>query len=120
MVLPTIFYRLGRKFGAKFDGNPERNTAQFVEYIQAQAELLLFNASDNLKTTISNNRKKLVAISTKRGTVIRIVQCDFAFLFINGLMIVCTLWMAAATPMGNDEFKLALIALVTFSSVSLV
>ena len=39
-------------------------------------------------------------------------------LFINGLMIVCTLWMAAATPMGNDEFKLALIALVTFSALA--
>ncbi|KGQ25571.1 heme ABC transporter ATP-binding protein/permease CydC [Gallibacterium anatis] len=116
VVLPTIFYRLGRKFGAKLTATRAQYRSQFVEYIQAQAELLLFNASDNLKQQLATTEKSWLQYQQKEAQLSGLSSA--ILLFINGLMIVCTLWMAAATPMGNDEFKLALIALVTFSALA--
>ncbi|BFQ93302.1 heme ABC transporter ATP-binding protein/permease CydC [Gallibacterium anatis] len=116
VVLPTIFYHLGRKFGAKLTATRAQYRSQFVEYIQAQAELLLFNASDNLKQQLATTEKSWLQYQQKEAQLSGLSSA--ILLFINGLMIVCTLWMAAATPMGNDEFKLALIALVTFSALA--
>ncbi|MFU2126500.1 heme ABC transporter ATP-binding protein/permease CydC [Gallibacterium anatis] len=116
VVLPIIFYRLGRKFGAKLTATRAQYRSQFVEYIQAQAELLLFNASDNLKQQLATTEKSWLQYQQKEAQLSGLSSA--ILLFINGLMIVCTLWMAAATPMGNDEFKLALIALVTFSALA--
>lgn len=116
VVLPTIFYHLGRKFGAKLTATRAQYRSQFVEYIQAQAELLLFNASDNLKQQLATTEKSWLQYQQKEAQLSGLSSA--ILLFINGLMIVCTLWVAAATPMGNDEFKLALIALVTFSALA--
>ncbi|EJS91025.1 cysteine/glutathione ABC transporter membrane/ATP-binding component, partial [Pasteurella multocida subsp. multocida str. Anand1_cattle] len=45
LIIPTVFYHLGTKFGEKLISSRATYRTQFVEFIQAQAELLLFNAS---------------------------------------------------------------------------
>lgn len=47
LVIPKIFYHLGNKFGAKLTQSRALYRTQFVEFIQAQAELLLFNGKKN-------------------------------------------------------------------------
>ena len=48
-IIPTVFYQLGKKFGDKLVHSRALYRTQFLEFIQAQAELLLFNAEDKLK-----------------------------------------------------------------------
>ena len=56
--IPTIFYRLGTTFGAQLTHSRSSYRMQFVEFIQAQAELLLFNAEKQLKTRLNQTERQ--------------------------------------------------------------
>lgn len=56
MIIPTVFYRLGQQFGERLIQARATYRTQFLEFIQAQAELLLFNAEDKLKENVSHRK----------------------------------------------------------------
>ena len=84
-VIPTIFYQLGKKFGDKLVHSRALYRTQFLEFIQSQAELLLFNAEDKLKDNMAKTEANWQADQQKETNLSGFSTA--LSLFLNGLII---------------------------------
>ena len=115
-VIPTIFYQLGKKFGDKLVHSRALYRTQFLEFIQAQAELLLFNAEDKLKDNMAKTEANWQADQQKEANLSGFSTA--LSLFLNGLIIAAMLWFSSQAEFGNDEYRMAFIALFTFAALA--
>ena len=116
LVIPTIFYQLGKKFGDKLVHSRALYRMQFLEFIQAQAELLLFNAEDKLKDNMAKTEANWQADQQKEANLSGFSTA--LSLFLNGLIIAAMLWFSSQAEFGNDEYRMAFIALFTFAALA--
>ena len=116
LVIPTVFYQLGKKFGDKLVYSRALYRTQFLEFIQAQAELLLFNAEDKLKDNMAKTEANWQADQQKEANLSGFSTA--LSLFLNGLIIAAMLWFSSQAEFGNDEYRMAFIALFTFAALS--
>ena len=116
MVIPTIFYRLGQEFGERLIQARATYRTQFLEFIQAQAELLLFNAEDKLKENMSATEKTWQEDQAKEAKLSGFSTA--LVLFLNGLLISGMLWFSSNADFGTDEYRMAYIALFTFAALA--
>ncbi|MDG2953370.1 cysteine/glutathione ABC transporter ATP-binding protein/permease CydC [Bisgaard Taxon 10/6] len=116
LVMPPLFYRLGTRFGAKLTQSRARYREQFVEFIQAQAELLLFNASSAWRDQLNRTEQNWQAYQRRESNLSGLSTA--LFMFFNGLLVVLTLWLAAATEFGSELEQFAFIALFTMSALA--
>lgn len=116
IAVPIIFYRLGKKFGASLVRARATYRTQFLEFIQAQAELLLFNAENQVKEKMTRTEKHWQADQAQEaklsGFSTALVLC------LNGVLICAMLWFSAQADFGNDEYRAAFIALFTFAALA--
>ena len=115
-VIPTVFYQLGKKFGDKLVHSRALYRTQFLEFIQAQAELLLFNAEDKLKDNMTKTEANWQADQQKEANLSGFSTA--LSLLLNGLIIAAMLWFSAQAEFGNDEYRMAFIALFTFAALA--
>lgn len=115
-VIPTVFYKLGKKFGDKLVHSRALYRTQFLEFIQAQAELLLFNAEDKLKDNMAKTEANWQADQQKEANLSGFSTA--LSLFLNGLIIAAMLWFSSQAEFGNDEYRMAFIALFTFAALA--
>lgn len=116
MIIPTVFYRLGQQFGERLIQARATYRTQFLEFIQAQAELLLFNAEDKLKEKMSATEKTWQEDQAKEAKLSGFSTA--LVLFLNGLLISGMLWFASNADFGTDEYRMAYIALFTFAALA--
>ena len=116
MIIPTVFYRLGQEFGERLIQARATYRTQFLEFIQAQAELLLFNAEDKLKEKMSAIEKTWQEDQAKEAKLSGFSTA--LVLFLNGLLISGMLWFASNADFGTDEYHTAYIALFTFAALA--
>ena len=116
LVIPTVFYLLGKKFGDKLVHSRALYRTQFLEFIQAQAELLLFNAEDKLKDNMAKTEANWQADQQKEANLSGFSTA--LSLFLNGLIITAMLWFSSQAEFGNDEYHMAFIALFTFAALA--
>ena len=116
IIIPTIFYRLGQQFGERLIQARATYRTQFLEFIQAQAELLLFNAEDRLKEKMSVTEKTWQEDQAKEAKLSGFSTA--LVLFLNGLLISGMLWFASNADFGTDEYRTAYIALFTFAALA--
>ena len=116
LVIPTVFYLLGKKFGDKLVHSRALYRTQFLEFIQAQAELLLFNAEDKLKYNMAKTEANWQADQQKEANLSGFSTA--LSLFLNGLIIAAMLWFSSQAEFGNDEYRMAFIALFTFAALA--
>ena len=116
LVIPTIFYQLGKKFGDKLVHSRALYRTQFLEFIQSQAELLLFNAEDKLKDNMAKTEANWQADQQKEANLSGFSTA--LSLFLNGLIIAAMLWFSSQAEFGNDEYRMAFIALFTFAALA--
>ena len=115
-VIPTVFYQLGKKFGDKLVHSRALYRTQFLEFIQAQAELLLFNAEDKLKDNMAKTEANWQTDQQKEANLSGFSTA--LSLFLNGLIIAAMLWFSSQAEFGNDEYRMAFIALFTFAALA--
>ena len=115
-VIPTVFYQLGKKFGDKLVHSRALYRTQFLEFIQAQAELLLFNAEDKLKDNMAKTEANWQADQQKEANLSGFSTA--LSLFLNGLIIAAMLWFSSQAEFGNDEYRMAFIALFSFAALA--
>ena len=115
-IIPTVFYQLGKKFGDKLVHSRALYRTQFLEFIQAQAELLLFNAEDKLKNNMAKTETNWQADQQKEANLSGFSTA--LSLFLNGLIIAAMLWFSSQAEFGNDEYRMAFIALFTFAALA--
>ena len=116
LVIPTVFYQLGKKFGDKLVHSRALYRTQFLEFIQAQAELLLFNAEDKLKDNMAKTEANWQADQQKEANLSGFSTA--LSLFLNGLIIAAMLWFSSQAEFSNDEYRMAFIALFTFAALA--
>lgn len=116
IIIPTVFYRLGQEFGEHLIQARAAYRTQFLEFIQAQAELLLFNAEDKLKEKMSTTEKTWQEDQAKEAKLSGFSTA--LVLFLNGLLISGILWFASNADFGTDEYRTAYIALFTFAALA--
>ena len=116
LVIPTVFYQLGKKFGDKLVHSRALYRTQFLEFIQAQAELLLFNAEDKLKNNMAKTEANWQVAQQKEANLSGFSSA--LSLFLNGLIIAAMLWFSSQAEFGNDEYSMAFIALFTFAALA--
>ena len=116
LVIPTIFYQLGKKFGDKLVHSRALYRTQFLEFIQSQAELLLFNAEDKLKDNMAKTEANWQADQQKEANLSGFSTA--LSLLLNGLIIAAMLWFSSQAEFGNDEYRMAFIALFTFAALA--
>ena len=116
LVIPTVFYQLGKKFGDKLVHSRALYRTQFLEFIQAQAELLLFNAEDKLKDNMAKTEANWQADQQKEANLSGFSTA--LSLFLNGLIIAAMLWFSSQAEFGDDEYRMAFIALFTFAALA--
>ena len=116
LVIPTVFYLLGKKFGDKLVHSRALYRTQFLEFIQAQAELLLFNAEDKLKDNMAKTEANWQEDQQKEANLSGFSTA--LSLFLNGLIIAAMLWFSSQAEFGNDEYRMAFIALFTFAALA--
>ena len=116
IIIPTVFYRLGQEFGERLIQARATYRTQFLEFIQAQAELLLFNAEDKLKEKMSATEKNWQEDQAKEAKLSGFSTA--LVLFLNGLLISGMLWFASNADFGTDEYRKAYIALFTFAALA--
>ena len=116
IIIPTVFYRLGQEFGELLIQARATYRTQFLEFIQAQAELLLFNAEDKLKEKMTATEKTWQEDQAKEAKLSGFSTA--LVLFLNGLLISGMLWFASNADFGTDEYRTAYIALFTFAALA--
>ncbi len=116
IIIPTVFYRLGQQFGERLIQARATYRTQFLEFIQAQAELLLFNAEDKLKEKMLVTEKTWQEDQAKEAKLSGFSTA--LVLFLNGLLISGMLWFASNADFGTDEYHTAYIALFTFAALA--
>ena len=118
IAIPTIFYRLGQQFGEHLIQARAAYRTQFLEFIQAQAELLLFNAEDRLKEKMVTIEKNWQADQDKEAKLSGFSTT--LVMFLNGLLVCGILWFSSQADFGDDEYRMAFIALFTFAALAAV
>ena len=109
LLIPTIFYRLGTRFGTTLTQSRATYRSKFVEFIQAQAELLLFNAALQAQQKLTITETQWQAYQQKEANLTGLSNA--ILLSANGLLLVVTLWFAAEAKFGDGNYQNAVIAL---------
>ncbi|TCP93522.1 ATP-binding cassette subfamily C protein CydC [Cricetibacter osteomyelitidis] len=115
-IIPTIFYKLGTKFGVSLTQSRALYREQFVEFIQAQAELLLFNAEDLVKHRLNQTERQWQQYQQQEADLSGLSTA--LMLFCNGIMVVAVLWLAANADLGEGLYKAAFVGLLTFTALA--
>lgn len=116
LSIPTIFYQLGKKFGEQLVFSRAQYRNRFLEFIQAQAELLLFNAENELREKLTENEQDWQNKQQKEADLSGLSSA--LSLFLNGLIIAAMLYFSAQADLGNSEYRMAFIALFTFAALA--
>ncbi|WP_424406480.1 heme ABC transporter ATP-binding protein/permease CydC [Pasteurella sp. PK-2025] len=116
LIIPTIFYYLGKQFGEKLTQARAHYRSQFIEFIQAQAELLLFNAEQQAKQTLNAIEQDWQGYQQKEANLTGLSSA--ILLLVNGLILALTLWFVAETDLGEGIYKAAYIALFAFAALA--
>lgn len=116
LVIPTLFYNLGKAFGEKLTLSRSQYRTQFVEFIQSQAELLLFNGEQQVKERMNKTEQEWQRYQQREANLSGLSGA--ILLLCSGLLISFTLWFSTQADLGTGVYKAAYIALFTFSALS--
>ena len=108
IAIPTIFYRLGQQFGERLIQTRAAYRTQF----------LLFNAEDRLKEKMVTIEKNWQADQDKEAKLSGFSSA--LVMFLNGLLVCGMLWFSSQADFGDDEYRMAFIALFTFAALAAV
>lgn len=114
LVMPPLFYRAGKPAGESMTHFRGQYRQQLTSWLQGQAELMLFNASDRYRQQMEN-RSALAGCAASPGGTDGLSQA--LMLLIGGVAVITMLWLASA-GVGGDTQPGALIALFVFCALA--
>ena len=120
LLLPSVFYFLGRKPGIAQLETKRQLRVQLLEYLQGQAELTLFGAQDEYRQRLNMAEKLMLASQSRMNLVTSLSQA--CLIFCHGIAVLVMLYMAAAgvgesVPPGP---KLAMIVFMTMATIEMM
>ncbi|WGE86496.1 heme ABC transporter ATP-binding protein/permease CydC [Actinobacillus equuli] len=113
MIFPALFYRLGRKSGAKVIQARANYRSQFIEWIQMHAEFLLFGVVAQASNKLNQTEKEWLNAQSKESQLTGLSNALLTFA--NGILVCVVIYLAStAINVSSADYPEALIALVVF------
>ncbi|WGE68059.1 cysteine/glutathione ABC transporter ATP-binding protein/permease CydC [Actinobacillus equuli subsp. haemolyticus] len=113
MIFPALFYRLGRKSGAKVIQARANYRSQFIEWIQMHAEFLLFGVVAQASNKLNQTEKEWLKAQSKESQLTGLSNALLTFA--NGILVCVVIYLAStAINVSSADYPEALIALVVF------
>lgn len=113
LILPLLFYRLGRRLGHIAIASRADYRSRFIEWIQLNAEFLLFGVLERATQNLAQSEQAWLNAQDKES---RLGGWSSALLLsINGILVVSVIYLSATTLSApSAEQPNALIALAVF------
>lgn len=111
LVLPWVFYFLGRQPGIKTLESKRLLRVHILEFIQGLAEISLFGANQRFREKITQSENQLVASQVAMANVMAMSQA--ALIFCHGFVVVLIMYIAAS-GIGEHQPPGPMLALVAF------
>lgn len=119
LLLPVIFYRLGKRNGEALTYSKANYRITLLDWIQGQAELLLFNAEERYRVQTESEQQSLLTAQRKMANLTGVANA--ILMAATGWTLVLITWIAADGVGGNppDPF-VAMVAFATMASFELM
>ena len=115
MILPPLFYRAGKPTGEQLTALRGQYRQQLTGWLQGQAELTIFNASDRYRKQMEQTELNWHDAQRRQSELTALSQA--LMLLIGGGAVVAMLWLAAG-GVGDNAQPGALIALFVFCALA--
>ncbi|HHT0101508.1 TPA: heme ABC transporter ATP-binding protein/permease CydC [Raoultella planticola] len=115
LVLPPLFYRAGKPAGESITQMRGQYRQQLTAWLQGQAELMLFSASDRYRKQLEKTEQRWQDAQRRQAELTALSQA--LMLLIGGVAVVTMLWLTSAGVGGNSQPG-ALIALFVFCALA--
>lgn len=115
LLLPPLFYRAGKPTGEHITQLRGQYRQQLTSWLQGQAELMLFNASDRYREQMEKTEQRWQEAQRRQAELTALSQA--LMLLIGGIAVIAMLWMASEGVGGNSQPG-ALIALFVFCALA--
>ncbi len=115
LLLPPLFYRAGKPTGEQITQLRGQYRQQLTSWLQGQAELMLFNASDRYRKLMEKTEQRWQEAQRRQAELTALSQA--LMLLIGGIAVIAMLWMASEGVGGNSQPG-ALIALFVFCALA--
>ena len=112
-IFPAIFYRLGQKSGKKIIQARAEYRSQFIEWVQLNAEFLLFGLVPQMTEKLEKTEQTWLSSQSKESQLTGFSNALLTFM--NGVLVcVVILLVATAIDAPSVDIPEALVALVIF------
>ncbi|HBS5868724.1 heme ABC transporter ATP-binding protein/permease CydC [Klebsiella aerogenes] len=115
LLLPPLFYRAGKPTGEHITQVRGQYRQQLTSWLQGQAELMLFNASDRYRKQMEKTEQRWQEAQRRQAELTALSQA--LMLLIGGIAVIVMLWMSSEGVGGNGQPG-ALIALFVFCALA--
>lgn len=115
LLLPPLFYRAGKPTGEQITQLRGQYRQQLTSWLQGQAELMLFNASDRYRKQMEKTEQRWQEAQRRQAELTALSQA--LMLLIGGIAVIAMLWMASE-GVGGNSLPGALIALFVFCALA--
>jgi ATP-binding cassette subfamily C protein CydC len=115
LLLPPLFYRAGKPTGENITQLRGQYRQQLTSWLQGQAELMLFNASDCYRAQMEKTEQRWQEAQRRQAELTALSQA--LMLLIGGVAVIAMLWLASDGVGGNSQPG-ALIALFVFCALA--
>lgn len=115
LVMPPLFYRAGKPAGESITRLRGQYRQHLTSWLQGQAELMLFNASDRYRQQMEKTEARWLDAQRRQAELTALSQA--LMLLIGGIAVIAMLWFASAGVGGNTQPG-ALIALFVFCALA--
>lgn len=115
LILPPLFYRAGKPAGECITQMRGQYRQQLTAWLQGQAELMLFNASDRYREQLEKTEQRWQDGQRRQAELTALSQA--LMLLISGVAVIAMLWLTSAGVGGNSQPG-ALIALFVFCALA--
>ncbi|QIM66482.1 cysteine/glutathione ABC transporter ATP-binding protein/permease CydC [Mannheimia granulomatis] len=113
LVIPAVFYRLGMKLGRHAIQNRANYRSQFIEWVQFNAEFLLFGNLNQASEKLQEIERKWLNAQSKESQLSGLSSS--LLMLSNGILTCVVIYLvASAINVPSAEYPEALIALVIF------
>lgn len=112
-IFPVVFYHLGKQLGKRAIQARANYRSQFIEWIQLNAEFLLFGVQAQATEKLQRTEQEWLSAQRKENKLSGLSSA--LLILINGLLVCTVLYLAStAITMKEVDYADALIALVVF------
>ncbi|AHG79540.1 ATP-binding/permease protein CydC [Mannheimia varigena USDA-ARS-USMARC-1388] len=113
LIIPTVFYRLGLKLGKKAVQSRANYRSQFIEWVQLNAEFLLFGNLRQAAEKLQHTEREWL---NAQGQESRLSGLSSGLLMLSNGILTCVVIYLASTAINvpTAQYPEALIALVVF------